>query len=140
MKSINSNWAICNRAVADCSIMRYYYSIVNLTILQLLYIHFMIHPFLLWFCEYRFNCAIYILGGIQQLRGHNFAIFSPPPLHGQFLYPERGQKQTFFDSPLPLVHLVIECPLTSLIVHNIFFEPSFLLSFHCYSKIGNQLA
>jgi hypothetical protein len=30
---------------------------------------------------------------------------------GEFLYPERGQKQTFFD-PLPphLVHVVIECP------------------------------
>ena len=35
------------------------------------------------------------LGVIQQLRGPNFAIFTPPPL--QFLYPERGQKQTFFD-------------------------------------------
>ena len=37
---------------------------------------------------------------IHQLRGQNFAIFDLPPLHGQFLYPERGQKQTFFD-PLP---------------------------------------
>jgi hypothetical protein len=26
--------------------------------------------------------------------------FDPPPLRGHFLYPERGQKQTFFD-PLP---------------------------------------
>ena len=41
------------------------------------------------------------LGGIQQLRGQNFAIFDPP-LHGQFLYPEGGQKQTFFDT-LPLI-------------------------------------
>ena len=34
---------------------------------------------------------------------------TPPPMRGQFLYPERGQKQTFFD-PLPphLVHVVIE--------------------------------
>ena len=40
------------------------------------------------------------LGGIQQLRGQIFAISWPPPLRGQFLYPERGQKQTFFD-PLP---------------------------------------
>ena len=41
------------------------------------------------------------LGAIQQLRGQNFAIFlPPPPLRGQFLYPERGQKQTFF-APLP---------------------------------------
>ena len=42
-----------------------------------------------------------------------FAIFDPPPLHGQFLYPERGQKQTFFDPLLPphLVHVVIEWPL-----------------------------
>ena len=40
--------------------------------------------------------------------------FEPPlcALHGQFFYPERGQKQTFFD-PVPphLVHVVIECPL-----------------------------
>ena len=38
--------------------------------------------------------------------------FDPPPLRGQFLYPERGQKQTFFD-PFPphLVHVVIEWPL-----------------------------
>ena len=37
---------------------------------------------------------------------------TPPPLQGQFLCPERGQKQTVFD-PLPphLVHAVIECPL-----------------------------
>ena len=40
----------------------------------------------------------------------------PPPLHGQFLYSERGQKQTFFD-PLPphLVPVVIECPLSGAI-------------------------
>ena len=44
------------------------------------------------------------LGGIQQLGGQNFAIFWPPPLlRGQFLYPEVGQKPTFFDplSPPP---------------------------------------
>ena len=36
-------------------------------------------------------------GGIQQLRGQNFAIFCPPPpLRRQFLYPQCGQKQTFF--------------------------------------------
>ena len=56
-----------------------------------------------------------LLGGIQQLRGQNFTIFRPTPLCGQFLYPERGQKQTFFD-PLPphLVHVVIECPLITI--------------------------
>ena len=32
-----------------------------------------------------------------------------PPLRGQFLYPERGQKHTFFDPLLPhRVHVVIE--------------------------------
>ena len=38
-------------------------------------------------------------GGIQQLCGQNFAIFYPHsfPPRGQFLYPERGQKQSFFD-------------------------------------------
>jgi len=41
------------------------------------------------------------LGVIQQLRGQNFAIFlHPPPLRGLLLYPEFGQKLTFFD-PLP---------------------------------------
>ena len=45
----------------------------------------------------------FYLGGIQQLRGQNFVIFWPPPLRGQFLYPERGQKQTFFDPLPPLI-------------------------------------
>ena len=56
------------------------------------------------------------LGVIQQLRGQNFAIFCPPgPLHGQFLYPERGQKQTFFDL-LHLVHVVIEWSLSNAVI------------------------
>ena len=42
--------------------------------------------------------------------------FFDPPLPGQFLYPERGQKQTFFDPLLPppphLIHVVIEWPQT----------------------------
>ena len=41
---------------------------------------------------------------------------TPTPLRGQFLYPERGQKQNFFE-PLPpphLVHLVIEWPLITI--------------------------
>ena len=49
-------------------------------------------------------------GGIQQLRGQNLAIF-----YREFLYPERGQKQTYFDHLLPphdLVHVVFECPLS----------------------------
>ena len=41
------------------------------------------------------------LGGIQQLRGQNFAIFWHPPLCGQFLYPERRQKDNFFDPLSP---------------------------------------
>ena len=50
-------------------------------------------------------------GVIQQLRGQNFAIFSTLPMRGQFLYPERGQKPTFFN-PLPphLVNVVIVWP------------------------------
>ena len=42
-------------------------------------------------------------------------------LHGQFLYPERGQKQTFFDLlPPHLVHVVIEWPPTyKHIVHEV---------------------
>ena len=47
------------------------------------------------------------------LRGHSSTTWTefchfltPPPLRGQFLYPKRGQKQTFFD-PLPhLVHVL----------------------------------
>ena len=53
-----------------------------------------------------------------QLRGHStitwteFCHFLTQSLRGQFLYPEHGQKQTFFD-PFPphLVHVVIEWPL-----------------------------
>ena len=49
---------------------------------------------------------------IQQLRGQNFVIFNPLPLHGQFLFPKRRQIQTFFDPlPLHLVHVVIKWPL-----------------------------
>ena len=51
------------------------------------------------------------------LRGHSTTTWTefchyltPIPLCGQFLYPECGQKQTFFDPP-HLVHVVIECPL-----------------------------
>ena len=50
----------------------------------------------------------------EQLLRVVFSTFCGPPplLREQFLYPERGQKQTFLD-PLPphLVHVVIECPL-----------------------------
>ena len=53
----------------------------------------------------------FCLGVIQQLHTWTESdIFaSPPLLRGQILYPERGQKQTFFD-PLPphRVHVVIE--------------------------------
>ena len=59
-----------------------------------------------------FPTRLFILGGIQQLRGQTFAIFLPPPtLRGQFLYPERGRKQKFFDPSPHLVHVVIEWPL-----------------------------
>ena len=62
------------------------------------------------------------LGGIQQLRGQNFTIFWPPPLRGQFLYPERGQKQTFL-TPRVHVHVVIECPLMGhLLMSNLKFK------------------
>ena len=63
---------------------------------------------------------IFLLGSIvlHYIRGHStttcteFCHFLTPPLLGQSLYPERGQKQIFFD-PLPhhVVHVVIECPL-----------------------------
>ena len=46
---------------------------------------------------------------------------TPPYLRGLFLYPECGQKQTFFDPPPPppphLVHVVIECPLIKCLDH-----------------------
>ena len=56
-----------------------------------------------------------------EFRGHSTTTWTefchfltPSPFREQFLYPERGQKQTFFD-PLPphLVHVVIEWPLMS---------------------------
>ena len=55
------------------------------------------------------------IGEIQQLRGHNFAIFWPTkPLNVDSFYQDRGQKPTFFNPPPHLVHVVIECPLTIL--------------------------
>jgi hypothetical protein len=56
----------------------------------------------------------YILRGHSTTTWTEFCHFWPPPpsLSVQFLYPERGQKQTFFD-PLPRpVHVVIEWPFT----------------------------
>ena len=55
-------------------------------------------------------------------RGHSTTMWTecchfltPHPLRGQFLYPERGQKQTFFDTlPPHSVHVVIEWPLNLL--------------------------
>ena len=45
-----------------------------------------------------------------QIRGHSTTTWTefchfltPPPLRGQFLYPERGQKQIFFDPISPLI-------------------------------------
>ena len=46
-------------------------------------------------------------GGIQQLRGQNFAIFGPPPLAWTVLHPEH-----FYPSPPHLFHAVIEWPLS----------------------------
>ena len=53
-----------------------------------------------WANQYFCNCQ---LRGHLEIRGPNFIIIWPPspPRRGQSLYPERGQKQTFFD-PLPL--------------------------------------
>ena len=54
-----------------------------------------------------------IFGVIQQQVDRILPFFDPPPLRGQFLYPERGQKQTFLTpSPPHLVHVIIECFLT----------------------------
>ena len=56
------------------------------------------------------------------LRGHSTTTWTefchfltPTPLGGQFLYPERGQKQTFFDPSSHLVHVVIEWPLVQIL-------------------------
>ncbi len=62
------------------------------------------------------------LGGHSTTTWTQFCRFlPPPPLRGQFLYPKRGQKQTFFD-PLPphLAHVVIEWPLRDAEVPAIF--------------------
>ena len=65
-------------------------------------------------------------GDAQEASNNNvdliLPLFDPSPLLcGQFLYPECGQKHTFFD-PLPphLVNVVIECPLSVIIL--LFFE------------------
>ena len=59
------------------------------------------------FCEIYFS-----LWAFNNYVDRILPFFDPRPLCGQFLYPERGQKQTFFDPPPHLVHVVIECPLT----------------------------
>ena len=43
------------------------------------------------------------IGGIQQLCGQNFENVCPLPLRGQFLHPERGQKQTFLTPSPPVI-------------------------------------
>ena len=58
------------------------------------------------------SCYLFTL-----IRGHSTTMWTEfchflTPLRGQFLYPERGQKQTFFDPPPHLVHVVIECHLS----------------------------
>ena len=65
--------------------------------------------------------------GIQQVRG-------------QFLYPEHGQKQTFFD-PLPphLVHVVIEWPLCLILTIYFLFFPLRLLAVRVEESNGMVL-
>ena len=68
-------------------------------------------------CEHESTLCIttrtydYIVRGHSTTTWTEFCHF----LRGQFLYPKRRQKQTFFD-PLPphLVHVVIKCPLMQL--------------------------
>ena len=55
-------------------------------------------------------CAIlFYRGSFNNYVDRILTFFDHPHLRGQFLYPEREQKQTFFD-PFPphLVHIVIE--------------------------------
>ena len=51
-------------------------------------------------------------GAFNNYVDRTLPLFDPPPLRGQFLYPEREQNKTFF-GPLPphLVHVVIKWPL-----------------------------
>ena len=90
------------------------------------------HPFLITGSNGRgfksgLQCKLFlsilsIRGPTYYVSGHStttwteFCHFWPPHLCGQFLYPERGQKQTFFD-PLPphLVHVVIKWPLSMIL-------------------------
>ena len=53
-------------------------------------------------------------GGIQQLRGQNFAIFAPPPACVDSFYTLSVDRHFLTTSPLPphLVHVVIEWPLS----------------------------
>ena len=78
----------------------------------------------------KLNLQTRYLGVIQELRGQNFAIFWTL-LCGQFLYPEREQKQTFFD-PLPphLVHVGIEWPLCSMYLFPIELLANFTVILH----------
>ena len=53
------------------------------------------------FCHFKNKWGIHVSwGSFNNYVDRILPFFDPPPLRGQFLYPERGQKQTFFD-PLP---------------------------------------
>ena len=43
------------------------------------------------------------LGAFNNYVDRILSFFDPPPLRGQFLYPERGQRQNFFDPLPPLI-------------------------------------
>ena len=55
-----------------------------------------------------------MLGGFQELRGQNFAIFWPPTPGLDSFYTMTVDKNRLFLTPSPpqLVHVVIECPLS----------------------------
>ena len=60
----------------------------------------------------------------------------PPSRRGQFLYPEREQKQTFFD-PLPphLVHVVIEWPLRTIPEKQSYFRSRNVFLYFCFCEL-----
>ena len=54
----------------------------------------------LQYCRYKFFKKSIKVRGHSTTTWTEFCHFLTPPLRGQFLYPKRGQKKTFFD-PLP---------------------------------------
>ena len=84
------------------------------------------------------------LGVIQQLRGHNFAIFwpTPPPVWTVFIPWALTKTDIFWPPPPQLVHVVIEWPLSIRLLlwsgASCWRMCQISYGFHCHVKLWNK--